>query len=130
MKDIHVYIISAGESGPIKVGISHSPRARLTEFQTSSPLDLTLVHSFPMPSRDIAMDVERMFHDVQKKCRVRGEWFDLKPWEAVWLLMIGIECALHYNCPGFTEEEMDACFGRCGIHSARSLLGNIKRLDA
>ena len=116
--DTHVYVISAGADGPVKIGISNSPHGRLSGFQTSSPVSLTLVHSFAMPNREIALQIEGMFHDTQKHRRVRGEWFDLKPMDAVYLLAMGIEISLRHNCHDFDEQMLNACFQKCGVHAA------------
>lgn len=121
--DTHVYIIAAaGDVGPVKVGISNAPYGRLFTLQTASPLELRLIHSFPMPSRQIALDVERMFHETQACHRIRGEWFNMGPGTALLLLVMGIDVALHYHCPDFDDAMKAACLDKCGVTAARALM--------
>jgi hypothetical protein len=122
MNDTHVYLISeAGDEGPIKVGISHGPRKRLLGFQTANPFELRIVHSFPMPSRAIAKEIERSFHETQKEHRLRGEWFDLSAGDALVILCMAISSALHYKCPDLSADKLELCFEKCGLNAAYGL---------
>lgn len=66
----HVYFIQEGAHGPIKIGFSVDPRARLAALQTCNPRELRLIGLRPGSKED-----ERALHDRFAAQRVRGEWF-------------------------------------------------------
>lgn len=66
-----VYFIRA-ENGPIKIGISGIPAARLQSLQTASPVALALMASY---ASDNARAVEQMLHRRFAHLRLHGEWF-------------------------------------------------------
>jgi len=71
---------AAGELwGPCKIGISHDPSHRVEELQRATFEDLRLAKIFKFPNQEIAREVERCVHFLQRKKRIRGEWFDLSP---------------------------------------------------
>lgn len=76
-----VYIIAPVVDGkysrPVKVGHAKNPYARLGSIQTGSHQTLEVAATFEFPSKRVACDVERSFHDVLADKRVRGEWFDM-----------------------------------------------------
>lgn len=76
MRGHFVYVIGR-EQGPVKVGISSSPRARLDALQTGCPFRLEILHMQKMRDRDHAIYHERVFHDVHAHIRLMGEWFKL-----------------------------------------------------
>lgn len=82
-----VYVICEAESNwerpPVKVGMATNPHSRLAQLQTGSPRRLMVLHWFPCPHKDIAREVERTFHELHADVRLEGEWFDLKPYDAV-----------------------------------------------
>jgi hypothetical protein len=67
---IYIYFVQAGETGPIKIGCSQSPRNRLGELQIAHYKTLRLLgwieHS------DI---LENQLHIEFEDDRIRGEWF-------------------------------------------------------
>jgi Meiotically Up-regulated Gene 113 (MUG113) protein len=68
-----LYFIQCGDDGPIKIGVSHDPSARLRALQTASPYPLTLlwVHG---PLED-APGLELRLHKRHAAIRLQGEWF-------------------------------------------------------
>jgi hypothetical protein len=67
-----VYFIKpVGQDGPIKIGHSTFPPARLASLQTWSPVELELVAHFPAPRQ-----VETDLHDRFARWQLRGEWFE------------------------------------------------------
>jgi hypothetical protein len=95
--DVHVYIIchgpNDGEVGPVKVGMATDPFKRLASLQSGNPNRLCIWRTFPTPDREIARAIERGFHHVQRKKRLSGEWFDLNPRQASFLMRMNFECA-------------------------------------
>lgn len=65
-----VYFIRAVPDGPIKIGWSTKPTARLAMLQTLSPAPLELLHSMPGDCR-----LEDYFHRKFAAHRIHGEWF-------------------------------------------------------
>jgi hypothetical protein len=66
----HVYCIGATE-GPIKIGVSRRPWARLADLNIGSPLELDLLWARPGDHR-----MEHNIHNDLAEWRVRGEWFE------------------------------------------------------
>ena len=94
MSECFVYIIATIRDGqavaPVKVGISKSVGSRLATISTSSPAPVGLYLHFPLPQRDMAEAVERAFHQVMRRKRLNGEWFDLEPKQAKAAMMLNV----------------------------------------
>ncbi len=69
----HVYIMTAEETGHVKVGYSHHPEVRLTQIYGHGPL--RLVQSSDLRSN--AKAVERLAHRLLELAdkRISGDWF-------------------------------------------------------
>lgn len=70
-------------SGPVKIGISDNPTNRLSQFQTSCPFPIRLLHAEPCESREIAYAEERHAHQSLKAKHLHGEWFDISGYAAI-----------------------------------------------
>jgi hypothetical protein len=72
----YVYIIAHVDSpklvGPVKVGVSANPFSRIFELQTGNHVELQVAAWFAMPTREIAMAIERAFHTVMAKHALKG----------------------------------------------------------
>lgn len=66
----HLYFIGA-DVGPIKIGCSHNPKARLKELQTSSPYKLRILAIL----EDAGFE-EAAYHQWFAAHRLHGEWFE------------------------------------------------------
>ena len=82
---------------PVKVGISSNPSKRIGAIRTASAYDLRIAANFKLPSRDIARELEQKFHSLQNRHRLHGEWFALKPTDALealfdYLKQSGVVC--------------------------------------
>lgn len=91
-KPSFIYVIGR-EEGPVKVGITSSPGARLSAIQTGCPFPVKLHHCVLMRDRDHALLHERTFHEVYKADRLAGEWFNLD----ADLAREGLDTALEYQ---------------------------------
>ncbi len=69
-----VYFIQAGENGPIKIGVSLDPPARLRSMQIGCPCELRLLGSIVG-----AWVAETVLHEAFNLERLRGEWFRPSP---------------------------------------------------
>lgn len=69
-----LYFIQDVGSGAIKIGISSSPRARLSQLQASRPGTLRLLAAIPGDRT-----AERELHAEFAHLRIRGEWFRAAP---------------------------------------------------
>jgi hypothetical protein len=66
----HIYFVQAGESGPIKIGISTNPRARIRTLQSSNYEELRpLLVGIAYPGQ------EQKIHASLAHLHVRGEWY-------------------------------------------------------
>jgi hypothetical protein len=74
-----IYIISVGDDGPIKVGISYSPTRRLAQLQTGCPNVLDLRWCQKLDSDKKAREAEAAVHKEMEEFRLAGEWFDVIP---------------------------------------------------
>jgi hypothetical protein len=69
----YLYFIQAGESGPIKIGISRNPWARLRTLQTAHFAPLRMLAAVK-PYRTAMLEAE--LHKHLHRLRLTGEWFD------------------------------------------------------
>lgn len=69
-----VYVIHATGTNRIKIGYSASPKDRLTQLQTGSPVPLQLLASWPG-----SVERERRVHRYLSQFRQTGEWFEVPP---------------------------------------------------
>lgn len=83
-----VYLISSGEDGPVKVGVSDNPESRLSGLQSGNPVKLHIAAKWKMPSRKAAFDVERAVLDDFGSSRLMGEWIDGDEY--------GVRAMIHY----------------------------------
>jgi Meiotically up-regulated gene 113 len=85
----YLYILGSSRDGPIKIGTSQQPFARLWELQTGSPRPLTIYWVYPCPHGDV---VERTMHRVLWSRHLRGgEWFDVPVEDAIAALWIAAQ---------------------------------------
>lgn len=70
-----VYFVKpVGMDGPIKIGCSLHPRARMSSFATWSPFPLELVAEIPGD-----LELETAIHDCFADCFSHREWFHPSP---------------------------------------------------
>jgi hypothetical protein len=70
-----VYVIGQLDgTGPVKIGWSFSPEARLSQLQVGSPVRLLLIGSVPGTVED-----EQALHARLAAYRLHGEWFSRSP---------------------------------------------------
>lgn len=72
----YIYVIGHVD-GPVKVGISINPSARIRELQVGCHFTLQLLHQRACRSRQEAFRRERDFHAVYAGDRLSGEWFNI-----------------------------------------------------
>lgn len=73
---IYVYVVSAGDTGPYKVGITHSIEARICGLQTSNMRQIKVHALFKAVDAGACRLIETSVHRRLADRRVRGEWFD------------------------------------------------------
>lgn len=91
MTDVYLYVIGRVD-GPVKVGISSTPGARLSAIQTGCPFAIELIFAVKFPDRVHALKHEQIFHEVHDQKRLHGEWFRLE----ADLAIESIETAVEY----------------------------------
>jgi hypothetical protein len=69
-----VYFVQAGESGPVKIGVTGNIEDRVRTMQTGSPQPLRVLATFPG-----GFDLEARLHRMFAPHRVHGEWFAPAP---------------------------------------------------
>lgn len=65
-----IYFIQGVDGGPIKIGLSGNPTARLRTLQRTSPVVLEILCAVPGDR-----SLEAFFHDQFAIGRLHGEWF-------------------------------------------------------
>lgn len=98
MKRHFIYVIGR-EQGPVKVGITSSPGARLAAIQTGCHFKIDILHLRECRDREQALEHEEIFHSVYREQRLNGEWFDL----AADFAIEGVDTAFDYE-EHFQEE--------------------------
>lgn len=72
-----VYVISEGEAGPVKVGMTDRLKWRLSELQIGNGRPLHLADYWVLPNRERAARVEKAILNEMAPYRMRGEWLDV-----------------------------------------------------
>lgn len=88
----YLYLLKCGEH--YKIGFSNTPKRRLKQFRTGSPLPVLLVHTIKTA---FYRQIEQQLHYKFAKKRVRGEWFTLDDAD--------VEYIKSLNSMGWTPEE-------------------------
>ncbi len=92
MRQRLVYFIGS-DDGPIKIGLSADPRARLVGLQTSNHGKLSI-----MAISEGGPILEREYHERFASHRLNGEWFERTP-----EILAEIERLQSYNSPSGVE---------------------------
>lgn len=87
MSDDDLYFIGDLEDGPIKIGRSSNPHARLKALQTGSPTRLALLCHAAGQGH-----LESRFHQELAEYRVHGEWFQGREVERAAYVMGDLFC--------------------------------------
>lgn len=85
----YVYVIGAPD-GPIKIGVAADAAARCAMLQVGNPAALTVLHKVSVSRRDVYF-VERYAHALLSDDRIRGEWFDVEPDQAIAAVNASVE---------------------------------------
>jgi hypothetical protein len=109
-----LYFIQSGDHGPVKIGHAARPSVRAQELQIGCPVELTLraVIACRGPGA-----LEKRVHEGAKTYKVRGEWFDLSPLEAV---EIALQIAAEAN---ITVSPMNGAYERLAVRRTISVFG-------
>lgn len=79
-----IYIVRCdGFQRPVKIGMSKNTSVRIAEMQISHWRTVIVEDQFFVESKKSARKIERKAHDAFSYCHLRGEWFDVKGYEAV-----------------------------------------------
>lgn len=80
----YIYIIceKADETKPLKIGFSADPDKRLRQLQTGQSSSLMLFHKEEVPTEQVKA-LEKVIHRLLRHKKVRGEWFNISPEDAV-----------------------------------------------
>lgn len=72
-----VYAVVSGSA--CKIGVTSSPKSRLSSLNTSSPEVLKMERKQEFPSENIALDIEKKIHDAGMASgkHIKLEWFDV-----------------------------------------------------
>jgi len=70
-----LYFIQANEGGPIKIGASRDPHARLEAIQANCPFRLKILTMVFCDTPYGAWHLERKLHETFASGRLHGEWF-------------------------------------------------------
>lgn len=79
-----VYLATA--NGHLKIGMSANPRSRMASMATASPENVVLEHTWQLPSREAAAQMESALHALFRWARAKREWFSVKE---VWARSVG-----------------------------------------
>lgn len=94
-----LYVIGR-EGGPVKIGVSKQPHARVLDLQTGCPFHLKLFYAHALPTRAEAMRHEEMIHGVYETDRLAGEWFDICEEQGQEAIETAIEIDAHFRSLG------------------------------
>jgi hypothetical protein len=100
-----VYIVSASEAGPVKVGIAHRPWERFSAIQSGNWLPLCLPWLLWCPGDEAAYRIEQKTHEDLHGRNIRGEWFDMSASEPEMAIMLNASM-LYPSVSFFLHAEM------------------------
>lgn len=78
---MYIYVIGP-KVGPQKIGITKDLKSRLKAIQTGNP-DKLFIHHFEEVETKQVRPLEKKIHLELSYKKLKGEWFDLTPEEAV-----------------------------------------------
>lgn len=90
----------------VKVGISSNVFSRLDTTQTHNVETVVPHFHFDLPSREIAYEIEQHFHRRFDSYGIRGEWFGMGEFQALYLLSICVVRALSARYEGEELQKM------------------------
>jgi hypothetical protein len=126
-QDHFVYVIATKRDGtlcaPIKVGISGNPKKRIAAIRTSCPNKIEFAFTFCLPGREMALDLEGVFHRTFASSGLNGEWFDVSPYEAVFVLASAIRDNLTW-CFG-QGDRLSECLDKSGVTRAEAIIASL-----
>lgn len=126
----YVYVIAlvagVGEFAAVKVGIAKNPEHRLAQLKTGSPFEMDIACVLALPNRDMALGIEQSFHKLNAEQRLKGEWFDLHPVEAV-RRVCGFVEALIYLLED--EELYELALQKTGVSEVLRVMATLDRPD-
>jgi hypothetical protein len=103
----YVYVIAMrrddGWLPPVKVGITSTPKQRLSSLQSGSPVPLTIFHLFRLRDREVSRRIERAILEIKASARLHGEWLSLQPHYAAEVIALYI--GTHFMAAGLTFAE-------------------------
>jgi len=114
----YVYILAKKDGdklvSPIKVGVADDPEKRLKQIATTCPFPLALVCCFACDTREMALTVEREYRGWRMVKPLHGEWFDMDPRHAAWVMISNLSVCI---APGrswpevakLIDENLDHC---------------------
>ncbi len=110
-----VYFIQAGDAGPIKIGYSAEPRARLRDLQQKHYEELKLI-----AAREGCTGVEKAMHKALAQHHIRHEWY--RPHADVFrmafdlLAPLGLEISRHAFTELWKNHPADAAISGRPLH--------------
>ena len=137
MKTCFVYIIATDTptgsiTGPVKIGITANPDARLSSVRTGSPKSIGYACVIEAPNKNVARMVERAMHSHFADFRQNGEWFGIGPNEAAeFLCDFFDEFLLHgVSSRKIDWEEYQLMAVQCGMVAIRRKLAGERYMQA
>ena len=91
----NVYVMGSAD-GPQKIGIAKNLRARHGGIQVGNHLEIIVAHTVEVEDA-IVKHVERQAHSILEEKRLRGEWFDVSPGEALDAILAARDAV--WTCP-------------------------------
>lgn len=82
----YIYVIGFSEPGIVKIGSSKSVASRIAELQCGNPFELFLKAAVSVYEGQLDL-LEFAAHRLASPARIRGEWFELEPEEAVPIIL-------------------------------------------
>ena len=79
----YVYVVAWSKHGPVKIGLTNAPIARLSQLQTGLPYRLRIYAAARLNQAEKA---EKICHVAYAKAALIGEWFEITPAAAKKLL--------------------------------------------
>ena len=79
---LYVICEDIDEPAAVKIGFSAQPEKRLRQLQTGHSTTLRVFYTEEVEQEKVR-GLERVLHKLLKRFNLRGEWFSLKPEDAV-----------------------------------------------
>lgn len=105
-----IYVVESG--GLYKIGSTSDIKSRLNVIKTSSPLDVNLNYTIPIPMAINYRDIEKALHHMFIDSHVKGEWYRLGMKDIAKIKSLSLQEILAFTPKKFSKAQRESLEGQ------------------